>query len=89
MAQMTAVKEAVKDSLVGTDESTAKMSAQTKARFLSNAIKDPETGELSMGVEEFINAIAPTSEDFVSSIPASTNARGRALRQVDSGNPRE
>ena len=66
MSQIKAVKEAVKDSLVGSDEVSAQMSAQTKARFLSNAVKDPQTGELSMGPEEFINAIAPKSEDYVS-----------------------
>lgn len=65
MAQMTAVKEAVKDSLVGTEE-TLPMSAHTRARFLGNAIKDPETGELYMGPDEFINAVAPKSEDYVS-----------------------
>lgn len=65
MAQMTAVKEAVKDSLVGTEEAS-QMSAQTRARFLGNAIKDSETGEQYMGPDEFINAIAPKTEDHVS-----------------------
>ena len=68
MAQMTAVKEAVKDSLLGTteDNESSQMSAQTRARFLGSAIKDPATGELYMGPDEFINAVAPKSEDFVS-----------------------
>lgn len=60
-----AVKEAVKESLLGSEES-AQLSSQTKARFNSNATKDPETGELFMGAEEFVNAIAPDNEDYVS-----------------------
>ncbi|KAI6782903.1 uncharacterized protein J7T54_002062 [Emericellopsis cladophorae] len=59
---MVTVKEAVKDSLMGTE--ATQMSAQTKARFTSNAVKDPETGELYMGPEEFITAIVPKNEDF-------------------------
>jgi solute carrier family 25 aspartate/glutamate transporter 12/13 len=66
MAQMKAVKEAVKDSLVGSEETSSQISAQTRARFTSNAIKDPETGELYMGPDEFIAAVAPPSEDYVS-----------------------
>lgn len=60
------VKEAVKESLLGTDEPAAQLSAQTKLRFTNNAVKDPETGELYMGPEEFINAVAPSGEDYVS-----------------------
>jgi solute carrier family 25 aspartate/glutamate transporter 12/13 len=69
MAAATAavVKEAVKESLLGTDEPAAQLSAQTKLRFNNNAVKDPETGELYMGPEEFINAVAPSGEDYVSS----------------------
>ncbi len=68
MVQIAAVKEAVKDSLIGhtQPEDATPMSAQTKARFNQNAIKDAETGEYFMGTEEFINAIAPSNEDFVS-----------------------
>lgn len=64
MPQITVVKEAVKESLVGA-EAPPQLSAQTKARFLANAKKDAETGELYMGPEEFINAVAPKSEDYV------------------------
>ncbi|UNI19066.1 mitochondrial aspartate-glutamate transporter agc1 [Purpureocillium takamizusanense] len=63
MSKATAVKEAVKESLVGHDE-PVQLSAQTKARFTSNAVKDPETGELYMGPDEFINAVAPKNEDY-------------------------
>lgn len=61
-----AVKEAVKQTLIGSTEEPAKLSAQTKARFHKYAAKDPSSGELSMGVEEFTNAIAPPGEDYVS-----------------------
>jgi solute carrier family 25 aspartate/glutamate transporter 12/13 len=66
-----AVKEAVKESLLGSEEPT-QLSAQTKARFQSNAIKDPESGELFMGPEQFINAVAPADEDYVSQQLATT-----------------
>lgn len=67
MAQMASVKEAVKDSLVGSEESS-QLSAQTRARFAANALKDPETGELYMGPDEFIAAVAPASEDYVGTV---------------------
>jgi solute carrier family 25 aspartate/glutamate transporter 12/13 len=59
------VKEAVKEGLLGSEDQTAQLSLQTKARFNSRAVKDPETGELYLGPEEFIDAIAPEDEDFV------------------------
>lgn len=65
MSKVTAVKEAVKESLVGAEEHT-QLSTQTKARFHSNAVKDAETGELVMGPEEFVSAVAPDGEDYVS-----------------------
>lgn len=64
MSKATMVKEAVKETLVGTEEST-QLSAQGRVRFTSYAIKDAETGELYMGPDEFINAVAPKSEDYV------------------------
>jgi len=70
MASASAVKEAVKESLVGTDE-PIQPSSQSKARFTSTAVKDPDSGELYMGPEEFINAVAPQNEDFVSACVAS------------------
>lgn len=70
MSQMKVVKEAVKESLVGHEEAT-QMSAHTKAHFVAHAVKDPQTGELYMGTEEFITAVAPKNEDFVSCSPLS------------------
>ncbi|KAB5563055.1 mitochondrial carrier domain-containing protein [Coniochaeta sp. 2T2.1] len=59
----TTVKEAVKESLVGTKE-PVQVSSQTKARFTSHAVKDPETGEPFLGPDQFIDAVAPPDEDF-------------------------
>jgi solute carrier family 25 aspartate/glutamate transporter 12/13 len=67
MADVTKVKEAVKESLLGSEQQAdVQLSAQSKATFDKNARKDEESGELFMGEEEFINAIAPVSEDYVS-----------------------
>lgn len=68
MATAGAVKEAVKESLIGTDE-PSHPSSHSKARFSSAAVKDADSGELYMGPEEFINAVAPQNEDFVSTLP--------------------
>ncbi len=65
MANVATVKEAVKETLIGSKE-PAQLSAQTKARFNAHALKDPETGELYMGPDQFIDAIAPPDEDYVS-----------------------
>jgi solute carrier family 25 (mitochondrial aspartate/glutamate transporter), member 12/13 len=62
----TTVKEAVKESLVGTQEEPVQVSTQHKARFTSHAVKDPETGDLFLGPDQFIDAVAPPDEDFVS-----------------------
>ncbi|KAJ4306264.1 mitochondrial aspartate-glutamate transporter agc1 [Collariella sp. IMI 366227] len=51
MSTVATVKEAVKETL-------------TKARFTRHATKDPETGELALGPEQFIDAIAPPHEDY-------------------------
>ncbi|KAI1827919.1 mitochondrial carrier domain-containing protein [Xylaria intraflava] len=63
MSPPTTVKEAVKSSLLGSEEST-NLSASYRATFLSNAKKDEKTGELVMGPEEFIKVIAPADEDY-------------------------
>jgi solute carrier family 25 aspartate/glutamate transporter 12/13 len=65
MSKVATVKEAVKETLVGSHE-PEQLSAQTKARFNRHAVKDPETGELYLGPEQFIDAIAPPHEDYVS-----------------------
>lgn len=63
MSTSPPAKETIKKSLLGTDE-PKELSSQTRAHFATSAIKDPETGQLYMGEEQFINAIAPPSEDY-------------------------
>jgi solute carrier family 25 aspartate/glutamate transporter 12/13 len=68
MADVTKVKEVVKESLLGTElPADVQLSAQSRATFDKNARKGEKTGELFMGEEEFINAIAPEGEDYVRS----------------------
>lgn len=62
---MATVKEAVKETLVGTSRDP-QLSAQTKAAFDKHARRDEETGELHMFADDFVNAIAPVDEDYVS-----------------------
>jgi solute carrier family 25 (mitochondrial aspartate/glutamate transporter), member 12/13 len=70
MADVTKVKEVVKESLLGSElHADVQLSAQSKATFDKNARKDEKSGELFMGEEEFINAIAPEGEDYVRSTP--------------------
>ena len=65
--EVTKVKEAVKETLLGSEmPADVMISARSKATFLENAKKDPGSEELYMGEEEFINAVAPEGEDYVS-----------------------
>lgn len=70
MTDVTKVKEAVKESLLGSDLTPEgeQLSAQSKATFEKNARRDEESGELLMGEEEFVNAVAPEGEDYVSQL---------------------
>ena len=62
---MSSVKDAVKESLMGkTDEH--QMSHQIKSNFYHHSHKDEQTGELFMTEDDFINAVAPKQEDYVS-----------------------
>ena len=70
MASITEkAKESAKETLIGVDEDQPqddpKASAQTKATFNENAIED-ENGDKYLGMEEFVNAVAPMGEDYVS-----------------------
>ena len=60
---MATVTEQIKESLVGT-VTEPQLSEGSRAEFLKHAHKD-EDGEYYMTEQEFINAIAPTSEDYV------------------------
>ena len=67
MPDLIKAKEVVKESLLGTEiVEEVQMSAQSKATFEKNARRDEESGELFMGEEEFVNAVAPVEEDYVS-----------------------
>ena len=61
---MVTVKEAVKESLVGTTIEP-QLSEQARATFDKYARKDESTGELYMTEEEFVDAIAPAQENYV------------------------
>jgi solute carrier family 25 aspartate/glutamate transporter 12/13 len=67
MADISKARVVVKEKLLGTDQAEeVKLSAQSKTTFEKNARRDEETGELFMNQEDFINAIAPVGEDYVS-----------------------
>ncbi|KAL4787853.1 mitochondrial carrier domain-containing protein [Aspergillus varians] len=61
---MTGVKEAVKQSLVGTTIDEPSVSKQIKTNFLKHSHKDAESGELYMTESDFVDAIAPKHEDY-------------------------
>ena len=60
---MATVKEAVKESLIGTSVEPL-LSQQSRATFEKYARQD-EDGEYFMTEDDFVNAIAPESEDYV------------------------
>ena len=64
---MSKVTEAVRQSLVGSSEQP-QLSHQIKANFNHYARKDEQTGDLYMNQDDFINAVAPKQEDYVSLI---------------------
>lgn len=65
MASTTAtIKESVKETLLGVEDEP-QLSSQMRAEFMQHAKKDSESGDYYMGQEEFVNAIAPESEDYV------------------------
>ena len=63
---MATVKEAVKESLIGTTIEP-QLSQQARATFQKYARKD-ESGDAYMTEEDFVNAIAPENEDYVSAV---------------------
>lgn len=78
MAIALKVKEAVKESLLGTEEQS-QLSAQTRTTFLLHAKRDTESGELYMGKDEFVNAIAPLTEDYVRATPGTIHSTATDL----------
>lgn len=63
---MATAKQAVKESLLGTTREP-ELSQQTKATFDRNARQDEATGDYYMTEGDFVDAIAPASENYVSS----------------------
>lgn len=64
---MATVTEAVKESLVGTVVEP-ELSSEIRATFNRNARRDEATGEDYMAENEFIDAVAPANENYVSSV---------------------
>ncbi|KAL8940407.1 MAG: hypothetical protein Q9211_002296, partial [Gyalolechia sp. 1 TL-2023] len=60
---MATITHQLKDSLVGTVIEPL-LSTDAQATFERNARKDDGTGELFMTEEDFVNAVAPSHEDF-------------------------
>jgi hypothetical protein len=66
---MATVTEQVGEVLLGTTEEP-QLSQLTRAAFMKHAQKDETTGEYFLSEEQFIDAVAPESEDYVSNLPA-------------------
>lgn len=60
------IKDSLKETLLGTEE-PENVSTESKNRFLQYATLEEE-GEKYMSPEDFINAIAPPEEDYVSNM---------------------
>ena len=73
---MSTVAEAVKETLVGITREP-ELSSLTKATFDRHAKRDEESEELYMTETEFVNAIAPATEDYVSSLHLCARELGR------------
>lgn len=63
---MATAKQAITESLLGTTREP-ELSQQTKATFDRNARQDEATGDYYLTEEDFVNAIAPASENYVRS----------------------
>ena len=62
---MATATMAIKESLLGATLEP-EISSQSKATFDRNSRQDEETEERYMNEEDFVNAVAPASEDYVS-----------------------
>jgi len=60
----TTIKETVKETLLGVEDEP-QLSNQTRAEFMQYAKTDAESGDFYMTEDDFVNAIAPESEDYV------------------------
>lgn len=76
MSTVTKVKDQVGEVLLGTSEEP-QLSQLTRAAFMKHAVKDGATGDYYLGENEFINAVAPESEDYVNTHPCRPVERSR------------
>ncbi|CAI4210213.1 unnamed protein product [Parascedosporium putredinis] len=53
-----------KEDVRSVSEDASGLPAGSHARFQKNAVQDSETGELYLGPEQFIDAVAPADEDY-------------------------
>ncbi|KAF2264329.1 calcium-binding mitochondrial carrier protein-like protein Aralar1 [Lojkania enalia] len=60
---MATVKDQVGEVLLGTNDEP-QLSQLTRSAFMKHALKDEATGEYYLGEEQFIDAVAPESEDY-------------------------
>ena len=68
---MATVKAQVTEALLGTQQEP-QLSQQSRASFMKHAKKDEDTGEYYLSQNEFIDAIAPQSENYVRHLKAHT-----------------
>lgn len=64
---MSGIKATVKESLTGSPGDSQPGSQHIRSNFFRHSRKDEKTGDLYMNEEDFVNAIAPAQEDYVSS----------------------
>ncbi|KAF2086184.1 mitochondrial carrier [Saccharata proteae CBS 121410] len=60
---MASVKDKVAESLLGATQEPG-LSEQAKANFYKHAVRDEQTGEHYLGEHQFVDAVAPESEDY-------------------------
>jgi hypothetical protein len=82
---MATVTEQVGEVLLGTTEEP-QLSQLTRAAFMKHAQKDEESGQYFLTEDQFIDAVAPESEDYVSYLPAicQSDAHGAPLHSTKS-----
>jgi hypothetical protein len=66
---MATVSEQVGEVLLGTTDEP-QLSQITRAAFMQHAQKDEESGDYFLNEDQFIEAVAPETEDYVSILPA-------------------
>lgn len=69
---MSGIMATAKQSLVGSPAEPQHGPQQIRSNFFRHARKD-DTGEFYMNEEDFVNAVAPAQEDYVSSQQLSSN----------------